>query len=125
MNTGKHLKSWPMKTAGTTGVISSTCGCYQTSPQTYLWPVMYGRWHVFLFDEFDGGGKTRELMYSALLSVCEANRRNKIGEAFVHTAIVIILSKNTALQAYPQNNLSSCLLLEQDANSHDLFAYAA
>ena len=42
--TGKHLKSWPMKTAGTTGVISSTCGYYQTNLKTYLWPVMCGRW---------------------------------------------------------------------------------
>ena len=24
--------------------ISSICGCYQTSPKTYLWPVMCERW---------------------------------------------------------------------------------
>jgi len=33
-----------LKTAGTTGVISSTCGCYQTNLKTYLWRVMFGRW---------------------------------------------------------------------------------
>ena len=31
-DTGKHLKSRPMKMAGITGVISSTCGYYLASP---------------------------------------------------------------------------------------------